>query len=57
MGKSLPKLYRLVESSEAKAITFFTIEGFDSPIGLVVLLYNENKHYDYKYARGILPCI
>ena len=57
MGKSLPKLYRLVAASDAKAISFFTIEGYDSPIGLVVILYNEDKHYDYKYARGILPCI
>ena len=57
MGKSLPKLYRLVVASEAKAISFFTIEGHDQPIGLVVILYHENKHYDYNYARGILPCI
>lgn len=57
MGKSLPKLYRLVTASEAQAISFFTIEGHDSPIGLIILLYNKNKHYDYQYARGILPCI
>lgn len=57
MGKSLPKLYRLVKASDAKAISFFTIEGHNSQIGLIVLLYKEHKHYDYKYARGILPCI
>jgi len=57
MGKYLPKLYRLVKASDAKAISFFTIEGHNSQIGLVVLLYKEYKHYDYKYARGILPCI
>lgn len=57
MGKSLPKLYRLVKASDAKAISFFTIEGHDSQIGLVILLYKEHKKYDYQYARGILPCI
>lgn len=57
MTTSLPKLYRLVRSSDAKAVSFFTIEGHDSQIGLIVLLYNEYKKYDYNYARGILPCI
>ena len=57
LGKSLPKLYRLVKASDAKAISFFTIEGHNSQIGLVVLLYRNHKHYDYKYAQRILPCI
>lgn len=57
MATSLPKLYRLVRTSDAKAVSFFTIEGHDSQIGLIVLLYNEYKKYDYNYARGILPCI
>ena len=57
MQYQLPKLYRLVKASDAKAITFFTIEGHNSPIGLVVILYKETKKYDYNYARGILPCI
>jgi hypothetical protein len=57
MGETLPKLYRLIKSSDAQAVTFFTIEGHNAPIGLVVLFYKENKKYDYEYARGILPCI
>ena len=57
MGRTLPKLYRLVKASDAKAITFFTIEGNNSPIGLVVIFYKEYKKYDYKYAQNILPCI
>ena len=57
MGKSLPKMYRLIKSSEAQAVTFFTIEGHNSPIGLVVIFYKETKKYDYRYAQGILPCI
>ena len=57
MGKNLPKLYRLVKASDAKAVSFFTIEGHNSQIGLVVLFYKEYKKYDYQFARGILPCI
>ena len=57
MGKNLPKLYRLVKSSDAQAVSFFTIEGHDSQIGLVVLFYKEYKKYNYQFARGILPCI
>jgi hypothetical protein len=57
MGKTLPKLYRLVKASDAQAVSFFTIEGHDSQIGLVVLFYKEYRKYDYQFARGILPCI
>lgn len=57
MESSLPKLYRLVKASDAKAISFFTIEGHDSEIGLVIILYKEYKRYDYQYAKNILPCI
>ena len=57
MGKNLPKLYRLVKSSDAQAVSFFTVEGHNSQIGLVVLFYKEYKKYNYQFARGILPCI
>ena len=57
MSRTLPKLYRLVRASDAEAISFFTIEGYDSPIGLVILLYKEAKTYDEKFAQRILPCI
>lgn len=57
LGAVLPKIYRLVRASDAQAISFFTIEGYNSPIGLIVLLYKEPKHYDYQYAQKILPCI
>ena len=57
MGRNLPKLYRLVKSSDAQAVSFFTIEGHNSQIGLVVLFYKEYRKYDYQFARGILPCI
>ena len=57
MKRSLPKLYRLVNASEAEAISFFTIEGHDSEIGLIIIFYKEPKKYDYKYAGSILPHI
>jgi hypothetical protein len=57
MKRSLPKLYRLVNASEAEAISFFTIEGHDSQIGLIIIFYKEPKTYDYKYAGSILPHI
>ena len=53
----LPKLYRLVKASDAKAISFFTIEGYNSAIGMVVILYKEIKDYDTNYHRMIIPCI
>ena len=57
MGKTLPKLYRLVKASEAEAVSFFTIEGHTSQIGLIIILYKEPRKYDYRYAGDILPHI
>ena len=57
MGEKFPKLYRLVKASDAKAISFFTIEGHDQAIGMIVLLYKEPKKYNQDYHRAILPCI
>ena len=57
IGVQLPKLYRLVRASDAEAITFFTIEGHDNPIGLIILFYKGPKVYDKLYAGRILPHI
>lgn len=57
MGIYLPKLYHLVKASDAKAISFFTIEGHDSAIGMIVILYKEPKKYNSNYHKIILPCI
>ena len=57
MGLQLPKMYRLVRASDAEAISFFTIEGHDNPIGLIVVFYKEPKVYDKTYAGRILPHI
>lgn len=57
MKLSLPKLYRLVKASDAKAISFFTIEGKDQAIGMVVILYKQEKQYTLEYPKVILPTI
>ena len=57
MKINLPKLYRLVKASDAQSVTFFTIEGSDSQIGMIVLLYKAPKKYGYLYAGQILPHI
>ena len=57
MGNMFPKLYRLVKASDAKSICFITIEGHNSPIGLIVILYKQPKKYNGKYHRSILPHI
>lgn len=54
MKESLPKLYRLVKASEANAVSFFTIEGHDSEIGMIIILYKDFSRPNYK---NILPCI
>jgi len=50
-------MYRLVKASDAEAISFFTIEGHDNPIGLIVVFYKGPKVYDKLYAGRILPHI
>lgn len=57
MGNSLPKLYRLAKASDAKAISFFTLEGHQSQIGMIVILYKAPRIYDYRFAGNILPHI
>lgn len=55
MKYSLPKLYHLVKSSEAKSVSFFTIEGKESAIGMVVIFYKESE--EHKINKAILPSI
>lgn len=57
MKYNLPKLYRLVKASDAKAISFFTIEGKDQAIGMVIILYKQEKQYNLEYPKVILPSI
>lgn len=57
LSKYFPKLYRLVKSSDAEAVAFYTIEGHDNAIGMVVVLYKEPISQGYKAYRDIIPCI
>lgn len=57
MGSYLPKLYHLVKASDAKSVTFFTVEGATQPIGMVVILYKECPNYTLNYPKVILPSI
>ena len=57
MRNKLPKLYRLVKASDAKAISFFTIEGHNSAIGLIVSLYKENSKKNCQYLKEIISSI
>lgn len=57
MRYSLPKLYRLVKSSEAKAVSFYVIEGKNSPIGIIVCLYKEPIVDKADKPKIIMPSI
>jgi hypothetical protein len=46
MSVNFPKLYRLVKASDAKALSFYTIEGRTSAIGMVVILYKEPRTFN-----------
>lgn len=57
MASTLPKLYHLVKASDAESVTFFTIEGINEPVGMIVLLYKSRKLYNLTYPKVILPSI
>lgn len=57
MEDDLPKLYRLVKSSDANAVSFYVIEGKKSPIGILVLLYKEPVTSQMDKAKIIMPSI
>ena len=57
MEDDLPKLYRLVKSSDANAVSFYVIEGKKSPIGILVLLYKEPITSQMDKAKIIMPSI
>lgn len=55
---TFPKLYKRLIICEAKAAAFYPIEGFDNPIGMIVVLYKHPKKYSLGfYNRNISPWI
>ena len=57
MKDNLPKLYRLVKSSDANAVSFYVIEGKKSPIGILVMLYKDSVACKMEKARIVMPSI
>ena len=57
MKENLPKLFRLVRASDAKAVTFYVIEGKNSPIGMVVILYKDPIKCSMEKAKIVMPSI
>lgn len=55
---SFPKLYKNLYLCEAKAAAFYPIEGINSPIGMVVVLYKKPKQYSLGfYNSNVSPWI
>ena len=55
--QTLPKLYRLVKASEAESVTFYAMEGHEAPIGMIVVLYKNQKLYNYKNQKDMVAPI
>lgn len=54
---TLPKLYRLIKASDAQSAVLYAIEGHETPIGMVVVLYDKQKTYTSNYQKIIVPSI
>ena len=57
MEDDLPKLYRLVRASDAKAVSFYVVEGKKSPIGILVMLYKDPIECKMEKTKIIMPSI
>lgn len=55
---TFPKLHRKLLVCDAKAAAFYPIEGINSPIGMVVVLYKHQKEYSLGfYNKNVAPWI
>lgn len=57
MRNNLPKLYRLLKSSDAKAASFYVIEGKTNPVGIIVILYKDTIINKAEKSKIIMPSI
>ena len=48
-----PKLYKRLQISGAKAVGFCPVEGIESPIGIVLILYKDVQEGDVQYNSTI----
>lgn len=51
---TFPKLYSQLYASQAKAAAFYPVEGINSSIGIVVLLYKQPKVYRLNYYGSVI---
>ena len=55
---TFPKLYKKLLVCDAKAAAFYPIEGINSPIGMVIVLYKHPKDYSLGfYNKNVAPWI
>lgn len=55
---TFPKLYKKLLVSDAEAAAFYPIEGINSPIGMVIVLYKNPKDYSLGfYNKNVAPWI
>lgn len=55
LQKKYPKLYYDVfRELNPEALAIYNIQGVDSPLGLLIILYNKPKHYYLGYSNTII---
>lgn len=55
---TFPKLYKKLLVCDAKAAAFYPIEGINSPVGMVIVLYKNPKDYSLGfYNKNVAPWI
>lgn len=50
----MPKFYIKIKASECTSAAFYPIIGSHSPIGLVIILYKNTKHYEPGYYPKVV---
>lgn len=54
MKYALPKIYHLVKNTNAKCVSFFTVESNNQPIGMIVILYDNEVVYSQEEIAFII---
>lgn len=52
--KTFPSLVDLLQRSSAKSAAFYPIMGIDNPVGMVILIYHEEKKYYLGYYNSVI---
>lgn len=51
---TFPKLYKKLVASDAKSAGFYVIQGTDSPIGIIAILYREPHKFKINFYKGVV---